>query len=250
MNWKPGLLVLFTVVVLSGCATMPIGPTVSVMPSPGKPYEVFMADDGVCREWAQHQIGGTSPSQTANENLAAGAVVGTMVGAGLGALIGAATGNAGAGAAIGAGAGLLGGTSIGANEGAASAYQLQRRYDLAYQQCMYSKGNQIPVSYADRRRPTHPRPRQIILHLRPPEVRPHHRQQAKDRAVGCLSIPARVKVKSNRPRIITPATIGRLVRQASIHHSHLPADPMRRPPKRTRIINGRSVPALMAGGIP
>ena len=144
MNWKPDLLVLFTVVVLSGCATMPIGPTVSVMPSPGKPYEVFMADEGVCRDWAQHQIGGTSPSQTANENLAAGAVVGTMVGAGLGALIGAATGNAGAGAAIGAGAGLLGGTSIGATEGAVSGYQLQRRYDIAYQQCMYSKGNQIP----------------------------------------------------------------------------------------------------------
>ena len=67
-----------------------------------------------------------------------------MVGAGLGALIGAATGNAGAGAAIGAGAGLLGGTSIGANEGAASGYQLQRRYDIAYQQCMVAKGNQIP----------------------------------------------------------------------------------------------------------
>ena len=144
MNWKPGLLILFTGVVLSGCATMPIGPTVSVMPSPGKPFEVFMADDGVCREWAQQQIGGTSPSQTANENLASGAVVGTMVGAGLGALIGAATGNAGAGAAIGAGAGLLGGTSIGANEGASSGYQLQRRYDLAYQQCMVAKGNQIP----------------------------------------------------------------------------------------------------------
>jgi hypothetical protein len=144
MNWKPGLLVFLTVVVLGGCATMPTGPTVRVMPSPGKPYEVFMADDGVCRDWAQRQIGGTSPSQTANENLAAGAVVGTVVGAGLGALVGAATGNAGAGAAIGAGAGLLGGTSIGANEGAASGYQLQRRYDIAYQQCMYSKGNQIP----------------------------------------------------------------------------------------------------------
>jgi len=103
-----------------------------------------MADDGACREWAQYQIGGTSPSQTANENLAAGAVVGTVVGAGLGALIGAATGNAGAGAAIGAGAGLLGGTSIGGEAGAASGDQLQRRYDLAYQQCMYARGNQIP----------------------------------------------------------------------------------------------------------
>jgi hypothetical protein len=158
MNWKAGLLVLFTVVVLSGCATMPAGPTVTVMPSPGKPFEVFMADDGVCREWAQWQIGGTSPSQTANENLAAGAVVGTMVGAGLGALIGAATGNAGAGAAIGAGAGLLGGTSIGANEGAASEYQLQRRYDIAYQQCMYSKGNQIPGAARQPARAYAPRP--------------------------------------------------------------------------------------------
>ncbi len=144
MHWKIGLLVLFTVLALGGCATMPIGPTVSVMPSPGKPFEVFMNDDGICRDWAQQQIGGTSPGDSANENIAAGAVVGTVIGAGLGALIGAATGNAGAGAAIGAGAGLLGGTSVGADAGAASAYQLQRRYDLAYQQCMYSRGNQIP----------------------------------------------------------------------------------------------------------
>jgi hypothetical protein len=144
MSWRKGLLVLFAVVLLSGCATMPSGPTVRVMPNPGKPFEVFMADDGVCRRWAQQQIGGTSPSQTANENLATSAAVGTIVGAGLGALIGSVTGQAGAGAAIGAGVGLLGGTSIGANEGAASAYQLQQRYDAAYQQCMYSKGNQVP----------------------------------------------------------------------------------------------------------
>jgi hypothetical protein len=144
MNWKRDLIILFTIAGLSGCATMPKGPTVSVMPSPGKPFEVFMADDNVCREWAQRQIGGTSPSQTANENTATGAVIGTVIGAGLGALIGSTTGNVGAGAAIGAGTGLLGGTAIGGNAGAASEYQLQRRYDIAYQQCMYSKGNQIP----------------------------------------------------------------------------------------------------------
>ena len=62
----------------------------------------------------------------------------------MGAAIGAATGNAGAGAAIGGGAGLLGGTAMGSNAGASSEYQLQRRYDIAYQQCMYAKGNQIP----------------------------------------------------------------------------------------------------------
>ena len=82
---------------------MPTGPTVTVYPGPGKPFEVFQADDYACRQWAEEQIGGTSPSQTANQNLATGAVVGTLVGAGLGAAIGAATGNVGAGAAIGAG---------------------------------------------------------------------------------------------------------------------------------------------------
>ena len=144
MNFKKSVLLLCTLLVLSACTTMPTGPTVMVMPGPGKPFEVFMTDDGVCRQWAQQQIGGVSPSQTANENLATGAVVGTLVGAGIGTAIGAATGNAGAGAVIGAGAGLLGGTAIGSNQGYASEWQLQRRYDIAYQQCMYAKGNQLP----------------------------------------------------------------------------------------------------------
>ena len=144
MNWKKVVFLIFMFIGLVGCATMPTGPTVSVMPGPGKPFEAFMADDNICRDWALRQIGGTAPSQTANENTASGAVIGTVLGAGLGALIGSTTGNAGAGAAIGAGAGLLGGASIGSSAGASSEYQLQRRYDIAYQQCMYYKGNQIP----------------------------------------------------------------------------------------------------------
>ena len=106
------LLSFFVMVLLGGCATMPTGPTVSVMPGPGKPFEVFQADDYACRQWALQQIGGASPSQTANQNLATGAVVGTAIGAGLGAAIGSASGQAGAGALIGAGAGLLGGTAM------------------------------------------------------------------------------------------------------------------------------------------
>ena len=144
MNRNQAVLLLFALVMLSGCATMPTGPMVPVLPGPGKPFEVFQADDYACRQWAQQQIGGASPSQTANQNLATGATVGTLVGAAMGAAIGAATGNVAAGAAIGGGAGLLGGTAMGSNAGAASEYQLQRRYDMAYQQCMYAKGNQIP----------------------------------------------------------------------------------------------------------
>ncbi|MGD0487301.1 MAG: glycine zipper family protein [Syntrophorhabdales bacterium] len=144
MNLTRGVLIFLALALLGGCATMPTGPMVTVYPAPGKPFEVFQADDYACRQWAQAQIGGASPSQTANQNLASGAVVGTLVGAGLGAAIGAATGNIGAGAAIGAGAGLLTGTATAGGPAASSGYQLQRRYDMAYQQCMYAKGNQIP----------------------------------------------------------------------------------------------------------
>src|SRR5512139_1950468 len=128
---------------LGGCATMPTGPSVMVLPPQGKPFEVFQAEDAVCRQWAAQQIG-MSPQETANQNTAAGAVVGTAVGAGLGAAIGAASGNAGTGAAIGAGSGLLMGTASGASAGQYYGYEAQHRYDIAYQQCMYAKGNIIP----------------------------------------------------------------------------------------------------------
>ncbi len=144
MKWERGLLLFLMAVLVTGCATMPTGPTVMVLPGQGKPFEVFMADDGLCRQWALQQIGGASPSQTANQNLATGAVVGTVVGAGVGTAIGAATGNAGAGAAIGAGMGLLDGMSVASGSAYSSEWQLQRRYDIAYEQCMYAKGNQIP----------------------------------------------------------------------------------------------------------
>ena len=137
--------------VLGGCATFPTGPSVMVLPAPGKPFEQFQADDAVCRGWAGQQIGATA-QETANQNTAIGAVTGTAMGAALGAAIGAASGNAGAGAAIGAASGLLGGTAVGANAGQAYGWEAQRRYDMAYQQCMYAKGNQIPGIAQETRR--------------------------------------------------------------------------------------------------
>jgi len=144
MNWTRGFLIFFALALLAGCATVPTGPTLTVYPGPGKPFEVFQADDYACRQWAQQQIGGASPSQTANQNLATGAAVGTLAGAGLGALMGSASGHAGAGAAIGAGAGLLTGTAVASGPAASSGYELQRRYNIAYGQCMYARGNQVP----------------------------------------------------------------------------------------------------------
>ena len=140
---KAKVMMLLLLMAVAGCATVPTGPSVSVMPGPGKTFEQFQADDAACRQWAGQQIG-RSPQETINQNTATGAIVGTAIGAGLGAAIGAASGHAGAGAAIGAGSGLLAGAATGANTGQFYGWEAQRRYDTAYIQCMYAKGNQIP----------------------------------------------------------------------------------------------------------
>ncbi len=145
------LLAFLAVLVLAGCATIPTGPSVLVLPAPGKPFEVFQADDIACRQWAHYQIG-VSPQEVATQSTVSGAAVGTIVGAGIGAALGAAAGDVGTGAAIGAGSGLLVGTASGANAGQYYGYEAQRRYDHAYVQCMYAKGNQVPgVVYRKRR---------------------------------------------------------------------------------------------------
>ena len=136
----PAFLILLA---LAGCATLPSGPSVMVLPAPGKPFEVFQAEDAACRRWAEGQVG-MGPQENYNQNVASSAAVGTVLGAGVGAMLGAASGNAGAGAAIGAGSGLLLGSVSGADSGQVYGEQAQRRYDNSYLQCMYASGNQIP----------------------------------------------------------------------------------------------------------
>ena len=143
MKRKWNFLSLLFIVGLSACATVPPGPSVRVMPSPWKPFEVFQSDDTACRQWAEQQTG-TSPNEAFHQNLAAGAVFGTLAGAGLGAAIGSTYGEAGIGAAIGAASGLLAGTTFASGPAYGAGYAAQVRYDNAYVQCMYARGNQIP----------------------------------------------------------------------------------------------------------
>src|SRR5215471_8468576 len=86
--WRLGGVALLA---LSGCAPIPVGPTVPVMPAPYKPMDVFAADDRLCREWARSAIGAAA-----------------------------------------------------AGDPSIHAYDVQDRYDIAYLQCMYSKGNLLP----------------------------------------------------------------------------------------------------------
>jgi hypothetical protein len=130
---------------LCACVTLPVGPSVMVLPGTGKSFEEFQADDAMCRGWAAHSTG-VAPQQAAASTAVGQAAVATAVGAVAGTAIGGAAGAVGHGAAIGAGSGLLLGTLTGASSGAYAGQQVQSRYDTAYMQCMYAKGNQIPVA--------------------------------------------------------------------------------------------------------
>ncbi|HEU4375488.1 MAG TPA: glycine zipper family protein [Telluria sp.] len=124
---------------LAACAPMqPVGPTVAAMPAPNKPFEVFVQDDQLCRNWAGASIG-PGRANAANNQMLASTVTGAVIGAAAGALAGDHR-SAGAGAAVG----TLAGAGVGVNQSSMSAWGAQRQYDIAYQQCMYAKGNVIP----------------------------------------------------------------------------------------------------------
>lgn len=136
MAWNRGVFAL-VVAGLAGCATAPMGPRVAVMPAPGKPFDQFVVEERSCRQYAEQSVG--APNDAAAQNFAGAAVAGTVIGAAAGA---AAGGHEGAG--TGAAVGLVTGSAVGARQGAYASRDAQRRYDIAYEQCMYAKGNQLP----------------------------------------------------------------------------------------------------------
>ena|SRR5208283_1898952 len=151
MRMHSGFAALAGALVLVGCVTVPTGPAVMALPGSAKTFDQFRADDFACRDYAQYSLG-PDTQKAASDAAAANAAGAAAVGAAAGAIIGAAVGQAGHGAAIGAGSGLLVGSAAGANSAGYSSYDMQRRYDGAYLQCMYAKGNQVPgaARYAPR----------------------------------------------------------------------------------------------------
>ena len=127
------------------------------MPGRGKTLAEFQNDDYVCRQFANGQVSGVTPTDAAASSGVKSAVVGTAIGAAAGAAF-----DGGEGAAIGAGTGLLAGSAIGAGVAGMSASEVQYRYDNAYAQCMSTQGNRLPRRVAKslhcRRRPRRLRP--------------------------------------------------------------------------------------------
>ncbi|HVC12382.1 MAG TPA: YMGG-like glycine zipper-containing protein [Burkholderiales bacterium] len=141
---------------LGACASVPpSGPSVMVLPGSGKTFDQFRMDDYTCRQFASSQIGGATAEQASTNSGLKSAAIGAGVGAVAGALLG---GHEGAGQ--GAAAGLVVGSVAGAGTAESSSYTLQQRYDIAYQQCMYAKGNQVPIAgrFAPRRSPAYAPP--------------------------------------------------------------------------------------------
>ncbi len=137
--WNKKHIMSTVAIALVGCASMPSGPRVTVMPAPGKSFELFVQEDNICRQFAAQSIG-NSAQDSGNQAFAAAAVGG----AALGAVAGELMGGRHDGASSGAGMGLLMGSMIGTDASNSSASDAQHRYDIAYQQCMYAKGNQLP----------------------------------------------------------------------------------------------------------
>lgn len=135
----PSILLLAVV----GCVSLPNGPSVMVLPGTSVSFEQFRNDNEICRQFASAQIGGVSPNQAYENSGVASAAVGTALGAAAGAAF-----SGGEGAAVGAASGLLAGSAMGTGAAASSGYAAQQNYDAAYIQCMYAKGNRVPV-YGD-----------------------------------------------------------------------------------------------------
>jgi hypothetical protein len=131
----------FGVLVLAGCATVPDGPSVMVLPGSGKNFDQFRVDDQECRQFAHAQSGGATANQAAVDSGVASAAVGAAVGTVAGAALGGSRG-----AGVGAGVGLAGGALAGTGAAAQTGRTAQHRYDIGYQQCMYAKGHQIPMA--------------------------------------------------------------------------------------------------------
>lgn len=153
--------------ILGGCASVPTGPNVMALPGTGKSFHQFRADDADCRQFALNQIGGANADRDGTDAGVRSAAVGTLVGAIAGAAIGGHDG-----ASTGAGTGLLVGSMAGVGAARGSAYGSQRQYDNAYIQCMYAKGEKVPVSGGFTRGPAQPSaglpPGPAVNYLPPP----------------------------------------------------------------------------------
>ena len=72
--------VLVLITALSGCVSVPTGPSVMSLPGTGKSFEQFRIDDTICRQFAFEQAGGLTAQQAGQNAAVSSAIVGTALG--------------------------------------------------------------------------------------------------------------------------------------------------------------------------
>ena len=134
------ILAISTVTLLTACVTPPMGPMIPARPGDGKSMQEFSQDDDFCQDYASNKVAGRV--NKANDEEVRRGLIGTIIGAAVGGAIGNTRG-----AVIGGTAGAV----VGSNSGHGyDQYGVQREYDLAYAQCMASRGNDVPGWYEHR----------------------------------------------------------------------------------------------------
>lgn len=117
---------------VAGCETMPQGPTVAAQPGADKNIAEFRTDDARCRQAARAELASASAPRVLSGTAvcpAASAVVddrGSVAGDGIGTLI------------------------DGTDSAKFAGYGMQRRYNCAYVQCMYGRGDKVPLLARER----------------------------------------------------------------------------------------------------
>ncbi|PLP96275.1 glycine zipper family protein [Cupriavidus pauculus] len=136
--------VLAVVVLLAGaCATRPSEPSVIALPGSNKTLDQFMVDDASCRQFAWGQGGDTGSHLSQGPGVAPG---------------------------------VSPGAATAARPDAYSAFpgdsadRAQFRYDAAYVQCMYAKGQRVPVYGQPRGAPPTSPPADYKPVVAPPKV--------------------------------------------------------------------------------
>ncbi len=153
------------IIVLAGCVPAVMAPSVAATPGPGKMPTDLASDTTACAAQANQQM---APAiQAANNQVAGTVLLNAVIGGGGSAAAGASNSEVAANS-------VANGATAGAANAQAAAATLQQQYDVAYSQCMYARGDNVPpyymqpVYYAEPE-PTY-RTRRHVVHRRSPRT--------------------------------------------------------------------------------
>jgi len=143
MIYSRGSILLVALALLAGCDTMPVGPTVTALQGADKGLDEFRTDDADCRQHAYAHVREVMSASAYHAN----GVISTPPSAAICVAAGPATDGRDSPAAAGRRTGSFIDWLYTAQF---AGYGLQRHCNFAYVQCMYVKGDKVPLLAQER----------------------------------------------------------------------------------------------------